>query len=1207
MGSEEFAVGNTAARGYYRQPTICRDQVVFVAEDDLWTVSANGGVARRLTANLAECSHPALSPDGRWLAFTGREEGESELYLMPSAGGLARRATYLGANFFAFGWTPNSQAVLATSNARQPFSRLYHLWEVPLGSADSQGVADAALLSGKTQPPRPLHLGPATSLCYNPDGPGVVLCRHGLDPARWKRYRGGTTGHLWIDAQGTGVFQRLLELEGNFSRPLWVGERIYFLCDHQGIGNLYSCTPQGEDLRRHTDCGEFYARNCSSDGRRIIYHAGAELYLFDPGEDQVRHIPVEVPSPRTQQQRKFVSAGRFLESYDLHPEGHSLAVVSRGKPFHFALWEGAVSQHGHADGVRYQLARWMADGQRLVIVADATGEERLEIHHLDPLAEVDRLEELDLGRVLSLEPAPYGDQLVVTNHRFELILVDLSNRSCQVLDQSPYERIAGTAWSPDARWVAYSCQQSPHTAAIKLADVASGETYPVTDPVLHDVAPCFDPEGRYLYFLSYRQFDPVYDNLYFDLNFPWGVRPYVVTLSKELPSPFIPQPRAPGEKPKSPPLPPEEPSDQAGQDQAGQDQADPSGPAESAAKLSPAGDISQDHADNTDNGTKKNSSQDKGPQPIRIDLEGLTNRVLAFPVPDGRYVGIAAMRGKVFFLANPVEGRLGGSNHSSGVLEAYSFEDLEKETIASGVSGFRLSINRKSLVYQAGSRLRAIKAGEKADNASETPSRKSGWIDLRRVRLSVVPVAERRQMYAEAWRLQREHFWTADMSEVDWQRVFQRYFPLIDRVATRSEFSDLLWEMQGELGTSHAYESGGDYRPEPRYDQGFLAAEFLWDQQAAGYRITNIISGDPWHESGDSPLNRPGLNIQEGQLLLAIDGHRLTAEEPPEQWLVHRSETEVTLTVDQQPVPTPQEQPQDDRQPDTSQPDTSQLKPDQLKPDQLKPDQLKSDQQTGDNGKPAGVAGTARTVTVKCLRDERLARYRAWVEANRRWVHQTSNGRAGYVHIPDMSPRGYAEFHRYYQVEIDRAALLVDVRFNGGGHVSGLLLEKLLRRRIAWCLPRWGQPSPYPDESAAGVMVTVTNELAGSDGDIFSHSFKLLGLGPLVGTRTWGGVIGIWSRHSLVDGTTTTQPEFSFWFEDVGWQVENYGTQPDIEVTIAPHEYLQLAQSQAPQADPQLVKGLEVLLQRLEEQPPPQPDFGGRPSRALPPWPPATS
>lgn len=539
----------------------------------------------------------------------------------------------------------------------------------------------------------------------------------------------------------------------------------------------------------------------------------------------------------------------------------------------------------------------------------------------------------------------------------------------------------------------------------------------------------------------------------------------------------------------------------------------------------------------TQNGEPKKTTQ--------IDFEGIHLRVITVPLPAGIYGQVAGLsKRRVIATQYPIEGILqdwlDSDSEGKGTLLMYDFITTKTEILASKVSDFTLSRDQKTLVYRSGKRLRVLPAGQKPDEKHEQapPSRESGWIDLTRVRCAVVPTREWQQMYREAWRLQREFFWSADMSGVDWQKVYDRYYPLLERVATRGEFSDLMWEMQGELGTSHCYEFGGDYRQPPQYSVGMLGAEFEWDEAAQGYRIERIVQGDPWLEDTDSPLNEPGVNAQVGEVLLAINGRRLTRAFTPGEALLHLAGTPVELTLRR-------------------------------------------------------ANGETRTVMTKTLNDESKLRYRDWVRRNREYVHAQTDGQVGYIHIPDMGPWGFSEFHRGYLAEIARPALIVDVRANGGGNVSPLLLEKLARKRLGYAVLRWGNPVPYPYDSVMGPIVAITDERAGSDGDMFSHAFKLMKIGVLIGKRTWGGVIGISPKSVFVDHGLTTQPEHALWFYDVGWNVENYGTDPDIEVDYTPQDY-------AAGRDPQLDRAIAEIRKQMEVNPPRLPDFEPRPKLPLP-------
>lgn len=1038
-------------QGYYQYPTIHGEQLVFVCEDDLWWVEAEGGIAQRLTAAPGRCRHPQFSPCGRYLAYSSRDEGPSEVYLLDLEGGQPQRMTFLGAETLVVGFSPKGDWIYYTSNAAQPFARQF-----ALGRVSSQGG-----------PAQTLPYGPAASIDFS--GPRRVLGRHTWDTARWKRYRGGTVGQFWVDLQGDDNWRPLRPGGGNLTRPLWLGDRLYFGSDHEGQGNLYSCDPMGEDLVAHTHHQDFYVRRPSGDGQQLVYQCGAEIYRYGQGASQ--KVPIRLRAAGFARRRKFATGGQYLENYDLHPKGGALVCSVRGQALTFYAHEQAVAHPGARLGVRTRLARWLKNGETIVMVSDEGGEEALEIFTREGQLQ-SRLSG-DWGRALDLQCAPHTPWLALTNHRYELWLIDSQEGTSYCLERNPHDRIAGLAWSPCGNFLAYASPTTRLTSQIKLVDcrtVVPMEIHVLTEGSFRDVAPHFDPKGRYLFFLSLRDFNPVWDNLFFEMSFPQGMRPYLLALRKDLADPF-----------EHDPLPKEEEK------------------------------------------PKKKTRKTPAVEPTRIDLEGIAQRISALPVPEGRYGQVRGCGDTIWFTRFPAEGTLEEDHDpypARGTLVSYDLKTLEAKDQFTKVSNFTTSADGKQLLYRSGSKLRLVTTDKKPESNEDTPGRKSGWIQAQRLRVQVDPQAEWRQMAREAWRLMREHFWDPELRGHDWEAIYQRYLPLLDRVGSRSEWSDWMWELQGELGTSHAYESGGDYAHEPHFPQGRLALDWDWDEKAKGYRVRALYRGDRWNRDHGRSLG-PQLEVED--VVTHIQGQPLQAEVAPESLLVHTARQEIALTVRR---------------------------------------------------------GSAKPMTlqVRPLRSETALRYREWVEANRRRVHQLSQGQIGYLHVPNMGPAGFSEFHRGYYAEVHRPGLIVDVRYNGGGNVSGLLLEKLSRRIVGWDVPRYGEPVSYPMDAPLGPLVALTNEMAGSDGDIFSHCFKLLKLGPLVGTRTWGGVIGIWPRHKLVDGTQTTQPEFAFWFEDVGWRVENYGTDPDVVVEITPSDYLA-------GRDPQLDRAIEITLESLASHP----------------------
>lgn len=1067
-------------KGYKRFPSVNKDKIVFVSEDDLWEVNSEGGIARRLTSNSGEVSNPYYSPDGKYIAFTGKEEGENDVYVIPSDGGSNKRITFIGRNTSVKGWMPDGSGVIFSSDAGQAFTRYNMLYSVSIRG----GL------------PAKLPYGLANNIAFGPAG-GVLIGRNTVDPARWKRYKGGTAGVFWIDRKGKGKFEKFLQkINGNLASPLWFGNRIYFISDHEGIGRLYSCDADGKNVTRLSSNTEYYARNATGDGKSIVYHCGAEIYIYDITTGMERKVEIEYYSPQIQKQRKFVDPGKYLEYYNISPDGGSVTITSRGKSFYFSNWEGPVYQAGKSHGVRYRLTQWLHDNESIVTVSDDTGKESIEVHSLkEGKKEIKRLNNFNAGIIANMKASPRESKVAVSNNRHELYLIDVEKDTVKKIARSRFERIEDFCFSPDGKWIVYSMSDRHFLKAIFIYSLDEETSRQITPSGFHDTQPVFDPDGRYVYFLSQREYNPIYDSSFFQLGFTLGVRPYLITLRKDIATPFTPE---------------------------------------------------YEKIFNQRHGHRSKDKKVKRPE-VKIDFDGITERIISFPLPEKNYFQIAAVKDGLLYSREPIKGALHHwyweQHPSDEALEFFDFKTQKSEHITKKIKSFKVSMNGKNLIYRQEDKLfidsKILRQSHDIHSMEEVEffKGKSDWIDLARVKVNIDPMSEWKQMYNETWRLQKEHFWTPDMSGVDWNEVYKRYLPLLDKVASRSEFSDLIWEMQGELGTSHAYEMGGDYKPAPSYKLGNLAADFEFDEKENAYRITHIASGDSWKK--DSPLRTPGTDFKEGDLLISINGEKLTSEITPGELLVNQAKNIISLTIKKA--------------------DTDEIK----------------------------------TFSVRTIANDYEVRYREWVENNLEYVHRKSKGKLGYLHIPDMGPSGFSEFHRYYIHEAGMNGLIVDLRNNRGGHVSELLLEKLSRKQIAYDVSRWGTMNTYPNHSVAGPIVALTDEHAGSDGDIFSHNFKQMKLGILVGKRTWGGVVGINPRLMLADGTMTTQPEYAFYMKDVGWKVENYGTDPDIEVDITPQDYVK-------NSDPQLDKAISVALEQLKKKPVVLPKFDNKPLLKLP-------
>ena len=1110
---------------YLHHPHLSGDLITFAADDEIWLASAGeaaGSRARawRLTADGAPVAHPRLNPSGSRVAWGSTRNGVFEAYAVDVDGGPAQRLTHWGDwQCSVRGWLSETEALVRSATGLHSTRRTW-AYAVPAGSGEPAG------------PPRRLPYGPVADLSVAADGAVLIGTPISYEPSAWKHYGGGTGGKIWYAADGQ-VFERILAQVGNhLVSPCFVGGRIAFLSDHEGVGALYSALPDGSELRRHTELGPYYARHAATDGTRIVYQSGGDLWLLDSLDAEPAKLDIRLGGVRTGRSPFPVSAYSDLGAFALDRTGRVLAAEVRGTVHRVPAEAGPARTLLAEAGVRGRVPVPMPDGSGVLAVSDAGGEDGLELLPADG-SPARRIGHGELGRVGELAVSPDGRTAAIATNDCRVLTVHLASGAVTELARATGENIDGLAFSPDSAYLAWS---QPHVVFdfaerqhIRMARLSDGVAVDVTPPRFHDTSPAFTLDGKYLVFMSNRTFDPVYDAHTFDLAFLPGARPYLVTLAEDTPSPFAPEldGRPTGsEKEKE-----KEKADKA-----------------EKAEASEAADGDKDAG----------AAGDSDVPAVRVDLAGLAERVVPFPVGAGRYSSLAAVKDGVVWLDHPLVGWLGealedgaGTDHDhQPELVRYDLAKRKRSTVVGELSRFAVSGDGTRLAYRSGAALK-VKASDAKDE-DETVS-----VDLDRIRVTVDPAAEWRQMYDEAWRLMRDNFWRADMGGIDWAAMGERYRPLLDRVGSTDELHDVIRELHGELGTSHAYVMAASWSQDDALTQGLLGADIARGQDGS-WRIVRVPRGESSVIGARSPLAAPGVAARPGDVIAAVDGRPVDPVLGPNPLLTGKAGKPVELLLRRE------------RNGSGSGSGTG------------SESRNGSASGTGGGGDGSGGAAVDRRVVVVPLESETTLRYHDLIAARRDAVARGSGGRLGYVHIPDMMALGWAEFHRDFGDAVAHDGLIVDVRENRGGHLSQLVVEKLARRIIGWDVSRHDTPLSYPDAAPRGPIVVLADEFAGSDGDIVTEAIKHYGIGPVVGTRTWGGVIGIDMRYELIDGTQVTQPKFAFWFSGSGWRVENYGVEPDIEVPIPPHDW-------AEGRDPQLETAIRTALAALEANPPARP------------------
>lgn len=1078
----------TQTTTYLRYPHLSGSTLTFVADDDVWLTDLPGFAASarawRVTSDRVPVKRPLLSPDGSRVAWTSAREGVVEAFALPVDGGETNRLTYWGhARTEAIGWaSPDEVIVRGWGGHGHRFYNFAHTVpfeggqpaRLPYGNLKSLAVAEPGV-----------------------QGSPVVLSRfYAGNSWLWKGYRGGATGQLWIDREGTGEFERFLaDLDGNLGDPMWFDGRVVFHSDHQdGVAELYSALPDGTDLRRHTTGeGGYYLRNAMTDGVRIVFQRAGRLWVMEDLEDDPRALDIRLPGARTATTRRPIDAAKHLGAVSPDRTGRASAVEVRGTVHWLTHKDGPARSLGAEEGTRGRLPVVLGQTGQAAWISDAGGPYSIEIAAVDGSARRSILTG-EFGYVNELVAAPDGKHLAAATRDNKLLLVDVDAGTLRVVADGEgaframprwgVNFVSDPAFSPDSKWLAWSQRSDiPDAWQIRVADVETLDTVDITEPRFRDWNPVFTLDGKHLAFLSARTLDSYEEDMYFDLSFLPSTRPYLVPLAETEPSPFDPE--------------------LGGRPVEGED--------------------GEDAKKNADADT--NTDADAPPATV-IDAFGITTRAVPFPVASGTYAELAAVKGGVVWLAKPITGALGthlagsGKDQPRPALVRFDLGKREEQTLIEELDGYAVSGDGARLVVTDHDALSARPADKADDDA------KPEAVDLSRIRLSVLPEAERTQAFLDAWRLQVENYIKPSLDGLDWDAVRDRYAPLVAATATDDDFVDLLWELQGELRTSHAYVDPPKTSREDSRQQGLLGADLAPDENGV-WRVVRILPGDSSVPAARSPLLAPGIAARVGDAITAVDGVAVPARVGPAALLAGKAGQPTELVLENQ-------------------------------------------------------SGTRRAVVVVPIADEIPLRYRAWVTDRRAYVLEKSGGRLGYVHLPDQAEPGWAEFHRDLGAQVVKDGLVVDTRGNRGGLTSALVVERLLRKPIAWDFARGELPDTYPPYAPTGPLVSVCDEEAGSDGDIINQAFKDNGV-TVVGARTWGGVIGMDDCFYLVDGTFVTQPRYALAFNSVGlYGLENHGCEPTVPVDFRPQDFVA-------ERDPQLDKAIEIALDALAKEPPAAP------------------
>ncbi len=1062
-----LAADTNSSVGYVmRFADIGHGQIVFTYEDDLWLVWDTGGVARRITSHEGRETGAKFSPDGTRLAFTANYDGGTDIYVMDVQGGVPRRVTYHSASSILLDWCPDGKGLIFRANRVAPgySTELYRI-DVEGGMATRMPVDRGALAS------------------VAPDRSGMAYNRIGRHARTWKRYEGGLAQDIWVKDFKSGDITKITDWQGSDQFPMWGQDGIYFASDRaNGTLNIYRYDTVSKDTRALTSYDKYDVKYPSLGENKIVFQHGPGLAVLDLKTGKAAAVSITVPSDRRHVRSELIKA-RAGGSFGLSPAGERAVVEARGEILNLPADEGDALNLTRDSGTREKNAAWSPNGRWIALVSDRSGEEQ--VYLIDQRGENEWRQITDgfYGFINQPVWSPDSESLVFSDKFMKLYLVNVDKGKAKEIAHSDYDDawerwgIMDYSWSPDSRWVTYTSQTGNMNEAIWLYDTKSGRGTQVTGNMTNDWSPSFSVDGKYLFFLSNRTFNPTMGRQDQNHIFLKTSLPYMVMLQDGDRSPFY--------------------------------------------KDDVVVEIAVD--EDEDEEKDKDKRKDDEDSETEIVLKGIGDRIIVCEgfEPDN-YFRLEAIEDGFLVLRKPEPEFLKYQNvddHTGDSLDllGYNLADAEVSDLMSGIANYHLSADGKKMIYRAGGKIGVVAAGKSAKSGD-------GKLDPGAVKLRINRLAEFTNIFAEAWRIQRDWFYDKNMHGVDWQGMYDKYAPFVAGCGTRGDLNYLIGEMISELNIGHTYISGGDFEDTgPRVRGGLLGCDFTTVEGKDYYQITDIVRGVSWDPRYRSPLTEPGVDIAEGDFLIAINGEEVKVGDSVFELLVDKAGAMVSLTT---------------------------------------------------NSKPESKG--AKTVRIKTLRSEYMLRYRAWVDNNLDYVTEKTSGDIGYIHLPDMGQSGLVEFGRSWYPQTGKKAMIIDDRFNGGGFVGDMIIDRLERRLWSMTQPREGNPGRNPERDFHGPLVVLINEDTYSNGEFFSEAIKRLGLATVIGVRTWGGSTGMEPHQNMVDGGGTTPPQFGLYGLDGTWPIEGWGVVPDIVVLNLPNDVVD-------GNDAQLDAAIEFLLKQLKD------------------------